>query len=372
MSIQQLNQSMLGYKKCCLTDKNYDSASSAVCAEELNRMIFPSSPKSTITTNSELFSLQLLQCDLFSVLVALLFYHSQECPMEEFDNLVQILFAALLVQIVLKENTSLESTAIAPTGSIHPNVADLLQLVVNAVSSATIDEYIPIVQQKSKEFLRKVYILRHTLYNVFFSSLPEDNGSINDICEVLIRNPQQTPQLPELLTYWIISKDSSTEKIVRSNSDFCPFSFIDLPQTYSFTYDKKYTTYQCPNCGKPPLKPALCLICGTILCSDNLCCSVGSFGECNTHLRQCGNLGVFLLLCSTMILLLKDGKGCLWGSIYVDEHGEIDKDLSRGKELHISSVKLQELKNICEKQLIPKVCQKKQAKSRSIILWDRF
>ena len=356
---------MLGYKKCCSTDKNYDKESALSCKLAISKMIFPSE------TNEEIeFKGTLLECDLFSVLVSYIYYYDGECKIEEFDRLVQILFAAKLLQTVLNPCTEeiQSSEENMDITSLHPNVIEFLQLIVNIVPDICKIEDITSFNQNIS-FLRKVYILRHTLYDVFFSSLPDESSPFSDLCEVLIHNPQTISNLDQLLQSWY----SSTPKDqIRSTATFAPFTFIELPKQYSFAYDKKFTNFICCNCNGTPSKPALCLICGTIVCAESGCCSENSFGECNTHMRKCGSVGVYLLLYSTMILLLQNGKGCFWGSIYVDEHGEIDKNLTRGKELHLSEVKLRELTKLCANLQIGKVCQSKQAKSRTLVLWERF
>merc|ERR1712100_547350 len=130
MSIQQLYQSMLGYKKCCSTDKNYDKESALSCKLAISKMIFPSE------TNEEIeFKGTLLECDLFSVLVSYIYYYDRECKIEEFDRLVQILFAAKLLQTVLNPCTEeiQSSEENMDITSLHPNVIEFLQLIVNIV-----------------------------------------------------------------------------------------------------------------------------------------------------------------------------------------------------------------------------------------------
>lgn len=66
---------------------------------------------------------------------------------------------------------------------------------------------------------------------------------------------------------------------------------IPHPSTYSLTplpetYDALFTNTICTNCNTAPSTPALCLICGTILCSQSFCCTVDDMGECSIHARS--------------------------------------------------------------------------------------
>ncbi|KAJ3026557.1 UNVERIFIED_CONTAM: hypothetical protein HDU68_005451 [Siphonaria sp. JEL0065] len=42
----------------------------------------------------------------------------------------------------------------------------------------------------------------------------------------------------------------------------------------------------CHNCQKPISDPALCLICGTLVCALSFCCHKDKRGECNNHMKQ--------------------------------------------------------------------------------------
>ena len=73
---------------------------------------------------------------------------------------------------------------------------------------------------------------------------------------------------------------------------------------------------------------------------------------------------------ATLILILQGEIGCYWGSLYVDEHGEIDENRTRGKELFLSQVKLAELrKGVMDFSLRP-ICNKKRIPGYED--WRRF
>lgn len=112
-------------------------------------------------------------------------------------------------------------------------------------------------------------------------------------------------------------------------------SLIQLPDAY----DKLFTlvvSATCSACNKKPADPALCLVCGQLLCGGSTCCRMEDVGECTLHARVCGGgVGVFLLLQSAQTLLLRGEFAAYFPSPYVDEHGEQDVELRRGKPLYL-------------------------------------
>ncbi|KAH3873595.1 hypothetical protein DPMN_036889 [Dreissena polymorpha] len=46
------------------------------------------------------------------------------------------------------------------------------------------------------------------------------------------------------------------------------------------------------------------------------------------HSVECGaGTGIFLLINSSIIVVIRGPRAALWGSVYLDEYGEEDKDL---------------------------------------------
>lgn len=59
------------------------------------------------------------------------------------------------------------------------------------------------------------------------------------------------------------------------------------------------------------------------------------------HARECGGgTGLFLVVTSTYIVVVRGRRACLWGSLYLDEYDEEDRDLKRGKPLFLSQDRL--------------------------------
>jgi len=98
----------------------------------------------------------------------------------------------------------------------------------------------------------------------------------------------------------------------------------------------RYAESVCPNCQEVPERPALCLLCGVFLCARSRCCTKNALGECFRHSLEClGGSGVFLLVKSSVILVMRGRKAAYWGSIYLDQFGEEDLFLTRGKIMHL-------------------------------------
>lgn len=61
-----------------------------------------------------------------------------------------------------------------------------------------------------------------------------------------------------------------------------PYDLIDLEIRYDKLLVQK-NTIACISCGNRPHNPALCLICGEMVCANSYCCFENGIGECSTH-----------------------------------------------------------------------------------------
>ena len=114
-------------------------------------------------------------------------------------------------------------------------------------------------------------------------------------------------------------------------------SLIPLPHLYQNLL-LQWLDKKCLKCAKVPKEPALCLVCGHLLCCAETCCKDGATtrGECTQHAMVCGaRTGVFLLLRQTCVLILNNAHACIYSSPYLDSHGEEDPSLRRGKPLFL-------------------------------------
>lgn len=115
-------------------------------------------------------------------------------------------------------------------------------------------------------------------------------------------------------------------------------TFYELPafsanyQLFSlpYRYDEILKTFlraKCENCCTIPRSPAICLVCGIMVCAGDSCCRK-EFGECNIHRERCsGAVGLFLLVRTAALLLLTKETGALLPAPYTNCFGEHDLDL---------------------------------------------
>ena len=78
------------------------------------------------------------------------------------------------------------------------------------------------------------------------------------------------------------------------------------------------------------------------------CCNRQGLGEVTRHSRSCAaGYGAFLLLRESLVLItLGRQRRCIWGSLYLDEHGEEDRNLRRGRTLFLSQPRLRQLETL--------------------------
>jgi E3 ubiquitin-protein ligase UBR3 len=123
-----------------------------------------------------------------------------------------------------------------------------------------------------------------------------------------------------------------------------------------------YLDKKCSKCNTQPSKPAICLVCGTLLCAEGDCCKKTRCGECfrvrpsfhSLTLQKCvsaltsvlrtqtqhaimcgGGVGLFLLAKTSGVVLITEDKSCLWGSPYFDQYGEEVRSLSLSLSLRL-------------------------------------
>uniref|UniRef100_UPI003AACA498 E3 ubiquitin-protein ligase UBR2-like n=1 Tax=Centroberyx gerrardi TaxID=166262 RepID=UPI003AACA498 len=116
---------------------------------------------------------------------------------------------------------------------------------------------------------------------------------------------------------------------------------IDLPEDYSSLINQA-SSFTCPRSGGDKSRaPTLCLVCGSMLCSQSYCCQTEVEGEdvgaCTAHSFTCGaGLGLFLRVRESQVLFLAGKtKGCFYPPPYLDDYGETDQGLRRGNPLHL-------------------------------------
>lgn len=118
-------------------------------------------------------------------------------------------------------------------------------------------------------------------------------------------------------------------------------ALLALPSSYErvFAY---YHERACGACGGVPKEASVCLACGALLCLKAACCRRGEVCEAVRHAAVCGaGTAVLLAVTSTYCVLLRGRRAALWGSLYLDQFDEEDRDLKRGKPLRLSADRLE-------------------------------
>lgn len=126
-------------------------------------------------------------------------------------------------------------------------------------------------------------------------------------------------------------------------------TLTELPDDYSILLNQA-SLFRCPKSQDAERKhPVMCLLCGTVLCSQNTCCQEVVNGEelgaCTTHALQCGaGICIFLKIRECRVVLI-EGKtrGCIYAAPYLDEYGETDPGLKRGNPLRLSHERYRKL-----------------------------
>lgn len=116
---------------------------------------------------------------------------------------------------------------------------------------------------------------------------------------------------------------------------------LELPREYEriFTH---YHERVCLQCQSVPQETSVCLVCGTVVCLKQACCKREVACEAVAHALDCGaGTALFLVVTSTYVIVIRGRRACLWGSLYLDDFEEEDRDLKRGKPLYLSRDRFQ-------------------------------
>ncbi|XP_050974890.1 E3 ubiquitin-protein ligase ubr3 isoform X1 [Labeo rohita] len=211
------------------------------------------------------------------------------------------------------------------------------------------------LQQFCLPFLRLSCLLQHHLYG---DSLPgclvEEEFSLLSGCLGLAGSVQSSGAMSsaaclewnisafDLISQWcsevIGLSDTPAQQSVSllvQDPQWAAPRLLHLPDNYN-TIFQYYHRKSCTSCGKTPKDPALCLVCGAFVCLKGHCCKQQGVCECVLHSQHCGAAtGIFLLINASVIIIIRGHRFCLWGSVYLDAHGEEDRDLRRGKPLYL-------------------------------------
>ncbi|GBE78568.1 hypothetical protein SCP_0114570 [Sparassis crispa] len=130
-----------------------------------------------------------------------------------------------------------------------------------------------------------------------------------------------------------------------------------LPLVLDNLYPEQDKLMTCPRCHTVPLDAAICLICGTTCCMQSHCCidyDNQSRGECNMHTKECaGPVGLYFLVKRCSLLYLYANNGTFGQSPYLDNHGEVDISMRRGRRQYLHHVRWEDVRKTWLNQGIP-------------------
>ncbi|XP_060541546.1 E3 ubiquitin-protein ligase UBR3-like [Pantherophis guttatus] len=222
----------------------------------------------------------------------------------------------------------------------------------SAWCSHSIETYL---QQFCLPFLRITSLLQHHLFGGELPSCQEDEEfTVLANCLGLLPSSFQSSEFPSascldwpvsafgIISQWcselvsFANKHPTQVKVLLLQKPTWDLPhLLQLPENYNTVF-QYYHRKSCFICSKVPKDPAVCLVCGAFVCLKGLCCKRQSFCECVLHSQNCGaGTGIFLLINASVIIIIRGHRFCLWGSVYLDAHGEEDRDLRRGKPLYI-------------------------------------
>lgn len=212
------------------------------------------------------------------------------------------------------------------------------------------------LQQFCLPFLRLSCLLQHHLYGDNLTGcLEEEEFTSLAVCLGLLPSAPQPANIVAsgsclrwaasafgLVTQWCaevtgltqMQPEQSLTLLVQEPQWTAP-RLLQLPDNYNIIF-QYYHRKACTACNKVPKDPALCLVCGAFVCLKGVCCKQQGICECVLHSQHCGAAtGIFLLINASVIIIIRGHRFCLWGSVYLDAHGEEDRDLRRGKPLFL-------------------------------------
>ncbi|XP_054874656.1 E3 ubiquitin-protein ligase UBR2 isoform X4 [Amphiprion ocellaris] len=151
---------------------------------------------------------------------------------------------------------------------------------------------------------------------------------------------------------------------------------IDLPEDYSVLINQA-SSFTCPRSGGDKSRaPTLCLVCGSMLCSQSYCCQTEVDGEdvgaCTAHTFTCGaGLGLFLRVRESQVLFVAGKtKGCFYPPPYLDDYGETDQGLKRGNPLHLCSERYRKIERLWRQHGVAEVIGHAQEANQTLVAID--
>lgn len=156
--------------------------------------------------------------------------------------------------------------------------------------------------------------------------------------------------------------------------------FISLPHSFVELYalvNQIKGHYDNEETNHSTSETAICLLTGKVIQSGSTRNAYSRAhrkpGACTLHARECGSgIGIFFLLQKCTVLLLHNNKSAYSASLYVDDHGEEDPGLRRGRPLFLQRERYQLLQDLWYQHKIPREVAQIRSTSDRVIRDDWY
>ncbi|XP_077978171.1 E3 ubiquitin-protein ligase UBR3-like [Glandiceps talaboti] len=162
----------------------------------------------------------------------------------------------------------------------------------------------------------------------------------------------------EELNKFVKKQQQTGKNLLLYNPTYYPPRLLGLPPNYDQIF-QYYRKKQCHVCCQVPTEPAVCLVCGMLVCLKTDCCKQQNLLESMQHAVNCGaGTALYLGVNSSTVIIIRNQRACAWGSLYLDSHGEEDRDLRRGKPLYLSKERFRVLEQLWRTLTIDHSCKR--------------
>uniref|UniRef100_A0A5K4F7R9 E3 ubiquitin-protein ligase n=1 Tax=Schistosoma mansoni TaxID=6183 RepID=A0A5K4F7R9_SCHMA len=177
------------------------------------------------------------------------------------------------------------------------------------------------------------------------SHINDNNNDVNQLSNIDHRNilteVENVSSVSRGTPYVILHIAEYLRSLVEIGRQLCSPRLIRTPSSFDVLFNALHLV----NCSSNQHRfqdNILCLICGRLLCS--LCSNLATVVV--EHTYMCGGFSGVVLEVNTSIVYVSLGSNiCDWGSVYLDEYGEEDLELKRGKPLFLNAERFALLEN---------------------------
>ena len=331
---------------------------------------------------SEASNPSVLELDMFGLLVSLtyslpsLFNGEGPAPLPscnvQDNHILRLMFLGHITQLLFSITPNFptspqEEFHYSPPAKECLPLLDLLEVVLDTFSpgqtSLDTSRISPlalwqVIMEKSLGFLRCAALFYHYLSGVahpaeLTSLLPPDQEFI--FLAKYLSLPFSPKHLLDSPFSLVLAKKWSTHpNVAELVKNFRQSYVLTVPRLVSLPLDyseliNNISSFSCPRSVGEESRiptPSMCLVCGTVVCSQSFCCQTDldgqNVGACTAHSHHCGaGTGLFLRVKECKIAMFSGkSKGCYMSPPYLDQYGETDQGLKRGNPLKLCRERL--------------------------------